>query len=123
MHLIKKMCCIFKGNSNSKHFSFFVLYFNVLNKISSNPPQLLNFQKFSKPPFIPTPCLLSFKEFSNPSHLFQLLLLLGTQEYITLQQLCLYIKSVLFGVTLIRLPTNWLFLFAIRFFAVYAQIH
>ena len=70
----------FQGNSNSEHFTFFVLYFNVLNKISSKPPRLLNFQKFSKPPFIPIPRLLSFEEFSNPSHLFQLLLLLGTQK-------------------------------------------
>ena len=36
-----------KGDSNSKHFSFFVFYFNISNKISSTPPRLLNFQEFS----------------------------------------------------------------------------
>ena len=39
---------------NSKHFSFFVFYFNVSSKISSIPPRLLNIQ-FSNPPFVPTP--------------------------------------------------------------------
>ena len=36
---------------NSKHFSFFVLYFNVSNKISSTSPWVLSFQ-FSKPPYV-----------------------------------------------------------------------
>ena len=54
---------------SSKHFSFFVFYFNVSNKISSTPPRLLNFQ-FSNPPpspslFIPTPLLLSTQEQTN----------------------------------------------------------
>ena len=44
MHLIQK------GDSNSKHYSFFVFYFNVSNKISSNLPRLLNFQEFPNPP-------------------------------------------------------------------------
>ena len=38
------------GDSNSKHISFFVFYFNMSNKISkisSTPPGLLNFQEFS----------------------------------------------------------------------------
>ena len=62
------MRLIQKGDSNSKHFSFFAFYLNVSNKISSTPPRLLNFQEFSNPPFIPTPAprLLSFEEFSNP---------------------------------------------------------
>ena len=36
---------------NSEHFSFFIFYFNVSNKISSTPPLLLKFQ-FSSPLFI-----------------------------------------------------------------------
>ena len=58
-----KMYLIQMGDSNSKHFSFFVFYFNVSNKISSTPPRLLLFK--------------------NPPRLFQLPrypLLLGTQE-------------------------------------------
>ena len=38
------------GDSNSKHISFSVFYFNMSNKISkisSTPPCLLNFQEFS----------------------------------------------------------------------------
>ena len=59
MHLIQK------GDSNSKHFSFFVFYFNVSNKVSSNLPRLLNFQEFPNPTPLPFR-LLSFEEFSNP---------------------------------------------------------
>ena len=73
----KRIHLIQKGDSNSKHFSFFVFYFNISNKISSTPPRLLNFQEFSNPSFIPTARLLSFEEFSNPPPP----LLLGTQEY------------------------------------------
>ena len=40
--------CILLITCNSKHFSLFVFYFNASNKISSTPPQLLNFQ-FSNP--------------------------------------------------------------------------
>ena len=39
-----------KGDSNSKHFSFFVFCFNILNKISSTRPTLLNSQEFSNLP-------------------------------------------------------------------------
>ena len=54
-----------KGDSNSKHFSF---YFNVLNKISTTPHQLLNFQElYNLPlppaPFFQPPLLLNFEEF------------------------------------------------------------
>ena len=55
-----------KGDSNSKHFSFFVFYLNVSNKISSTPlsPQLLNFQESPPPPrLFQSSGLLSFKEF------------------------------------------------------------
>ena len=45
--------------SNSKHFSFFLFYFNVSNKISSTPQWLSNFQ-FSL--FIATPLLLGTQE-------------------------------------------------------------
>ena len=77
-----------KGNSNSKHFSFFVFYFDVPNKISSTPPRLLNFQEFSNPCLFqpPSPRLLSFEEFSNlpAPRLFQppppSTYLLGTQK-------------------------------------------
>ena len=70
--MFKRMHLIQKVDSNSKHFSFFVFYFNVSNKISSTPPQALNFQEFSYPWFIPTlpPRLVSFEEFFN-SHLFE----------------------------------------------------
>ena len=47
-----KMYLIQMGDSNSKHFSFFVFYFNVSNKISSTPPRLLLFKNPSL--FIPT---------------------------------------------------------------------
>ena len=40
-----------KGWSNSKHFSFFVFYFNLSN-ISSTPTRLLNLYEFYNPPFI-----------------------------------------------------------------------
>ena len=64
-----------KGNSNSKDFSLFVIYFNIFNnKISSTPTQLLNFQEFSN-----HQRLLSFKEFSN-SLFIRTFLLLDTQE-------------------------------------------
>ena len=46
--------CVLPIICNSKHFSFFVFYFNVSNKISSTPPLLLDFQ-FSNLPFILTP--------------------------------------------------------------------
>ena len=36
--------CVLLIICNSKHFSLFVFYFNASNKISSTPPQLLNFQ-------------------------------------------------------------------------------
>ena len=50
-----------KNDSNSKHFSFFVCYFNLSNKISSTPAWLLNFQQFSNPlPVIPIPQLINF---------------------------------------------------------------
>ena len=52
MHLIQKFVVFkfLKGDSNPKHFSFFVFYFNLSNKISSNPPRLLDFQEFSNSP-------------------------------------------------------------------------
>ena len=58
MHLIQK------GDSNSKHFSFFVFYFNVSDKISSTAPGLINFSKiFQTPLFTPIfPFILSFEE-------------------------------------------------------------
>ena len=78
-----------KGNSNSKHFSFFVFYFDGSNKISSIPPRLLNFQEFSNPCLFQPPSLrlLSFEELSNlpAPRLFQppsSTYLLGTQEYL-----------------------------------------
>ena len=37
-----------KGDSNPKHFSFYVFYFNVSKNIFYTTPQLLNFQEFSK---------------------------------------------------------------------------
>ena len=40
--------CVLQIICNSKHFSFFVFYFNVSNKISSTPFPILNFQ-FSNP--------------------------------------------------------------------------
>ena len=40
--------CVLPIICNSKHFSFFVFYFNVSNKISSTPSRLLNFP-FSNP--------------------------------------------------------------------------
>ena len=68
-----------KGDSNSKHFSFFEFYFNVSNKISSNPPQLLNFQEFSNLPRglfqPPVYCILN-----NSTTLIPNRLLLGIQE-------------------------------------------
>ena len=71
MHLIRNMLFL-KGDSNSNYFSFFVFYFNTLNKISSTRPWLLNSQEFSNLPapvsFKPPPIyLLSFEEFFNPS--------------------------------------------------------
>ena len=44
----KKMHLIQKGDSNLKHLRFFVFYFSVLNKISSTPSSLYNFQEFFK---------------------------------------------------------------------------
>ena len=49
MHLIENMFFL-KGERNSKHFSFFVFCFNILNKISSTRPRLLNSQEFSNLP-------------------------------------------------------------------------
>ena len=44
-----------KGDSNPKHFSFFVIYFNVPNEVSFTSPRLIDFQEFSNPPpFIQT---------------------------------------------------------------------
>ena len=62
----KRMQLIQKGDSNSKHFSFFVFFFNVSNNISSTPPWLLNFCKNfpNRSPPRP-PRLLSFEKFSN----------------------------------------------------------
>ena len=73
MHLIQNMLFL-KGDSTSNYFSFFVFYFNTLNKIFSTRPRLLNSQEFSnlpppvsfKPPRPPI-YLLSFEEFFNPS--------------------------------------------------------
>ena len=65
MHLIKKVWLL-KGDSNSKHFSFFVFYFNVSNKISSTPPRPLNFQEFSNP--LP-PMFIKFWRIYQPSPL------------------------------------------------------
>ena len=42
--------CVLPIICNSKHFSFFVFYFNVSNKISSTQPWLLNFQFSNHPP-------------------------------------------------------------------------
>ena len=42
-----KICCFLKSNSKSKHFSFFVFYFNISNKTSPSPLRLLNFQEYS----------------------------------------------------------------------------
>ena len=39
-----------KGDSSPEHFSFFLFYFNVSNKISFTPRSLLNFQEFSTSP-------------------------------------------------------------------------
>ena len=69
MHLIQKFL-FFKGDSNPIHFSSSEIYFNVLNKISSTPPRLLNFFKSSPatPPASPpiAPNLLRFEEFLTP---------------------------------------------------------
>ena len=65
VHFIQKFVG-FKSNSSPNHFSFFVFDFNVSNKISSTPTQLL---KFFPPPSHPclfqTPWLLCFEELSN----------------------------------------------------------
>ena len=78
MHLIQKV------DSNSKHFSFFVFYFNVSNKISTTANK---FSKIFQPPlFIPIlPFILSFEElppvYSNlPPPRNPAPLLLSTQE-------------------------------------------
>ena len=77
-----------KGDSNPKHLNFLVIYFNVSNKISSTPLQLLNFRQSPAPPFPPPPPsathLSMLKKFLTPCW-FQLpnpnsLILLGTQE-------------------------------------------
>ena len=62
MHLIQNMLFL-KGDSTSNYFSFFVFYFNTLNKIFSTRPRLLNSQEFSN---LPPP--VSFKP--PPPHLF-----------------------------------------------------
>ena len=62
MHLIQNMLFL-KGDSTSNYFSFFVFYFNTLNKIFSTRPRLLNSQEFSN---LPSP--VSFKP--PPPHLF-----------------------------------------------------
>ena len=43
----KRTHLIQKGDSNSKHCSFFEFYFNISNKIPSTLPRPLNFQEFS----------------------------------------------------------------------------
>ena len=71
-----------KGWSNSKHFSFFVFYFNLSN-ISSTPTRLLNLYEFYNPPFIkfwrifqplspfiPTPFLLRAQEYAQRWNIF-----------------------------------------------------
>ena len=58
--------CVLPIICNSKHFSFFVFYFNVSNKISSTRSKLLNFQFPSPSP--------------HPLRLFQPPLLLDTQK-------------------------------------------
>ena len=55
-----------KADSNSKHFSIFVFYFIVSNKISSTPPRLLNFQEFFNSPFIPVPPFIKFWRIFQP---------------------------------------------------------
>ena len=93
MHLIQK------GDSSSKHFSFFVFYFNVSNKISSTPPRLLNLQEFSN-----LPAYQVLKNFPTP-RLFQSPLLLGTQEYVIMCffKVCGYKNSRFFMVARISL--------------------
>ena len=54
-----------KGDSNSKHFRFFVFYFNVSKK---SPPAIKFSRVFQRSP--PPAILLSFEEFSNTSRLF-----------------------------------------------------
>ena len=61
--------CVSPIICNSKHFSFFLFYFNVSSKISSTPLRLLNVQ-FSTPPRLFQP------PHPNPPPHF----LLGTQE-------------------------------------------
>ena len=75
MHLIRNMLFL-KGDSNSNYFSFFVFYFNTLNKISSTRPWLLNSQEFSNLPapvsFKPPPHLfIKFWRIFQSLHLFQ----------------------------------------------------
>ena len=58
-----------KGDSNPKHLNFLVIYFNVSNKISSTPLQLLNFRQSPAPPFPPPSPLnhpfINVEEISN----------------------------------------------------------
>ena len=57
-----------KSDSNSKHFRFFVFYFNVSKK---SPPAIKFSRVFQRsPPPSPPAILLSFEEFSNTSRLF-----------------------------------------------------
>ena len=51
-----------KDDSNPKHFSFFVIYFNVPNEVSFTSPRLIDFQEFSTPPLrlFKLPHLLNF---------------------------------------------------------------
>ena len=68
-----------KGDSNPKHLNFLVIYFNVSNKISSTPLQLLNFRQCPAPLVYFNHPFISVEEISN-TLLVPTPLLLGTQE-------------------------------------------
>ena len=64
----KRMRLIRSGDSNSKHFSFFVFYFYVSNnKISTTPPPAIKFSRIFQPPCLfQHPVLIKFWRIFQP---------------------------------------------------------